>query len=201
VRRKYDHVYQFKIVLKGIKPPIWRRVQVPEDYTFWDLHVAIQDAMGWLDYHLHAFEITNRSTHGRDTIGIPSDEWGDEIPVLAGWQIPISAYFGPDNRVADYLYDFGDSWEHAVTLEKVLARDGAALYPVCLAGARRAPPEDCGGVPGYERLLRILADSEDEDHASMLAWVGGSYDAEAFAPEQVRFDDPDARWGTAFQGS
>jgi hypothetical protein len=201
VRRKYDHVYQVKIVLRGIEPPIWRCIQVPEDYTFWDLHVAIQDAMGWLDYHLHAFEITNRSSHRRDTIGIPDDEWEDEIHVLAGWQIPISTYFGPDNRVANYLYDFGDSWEHTVTVEKVLARDGAVRYPVCLDGARRGPPEDCGGVPGYEQLLRILADPANEDRESMLAWIGEPYDAEAFAPEQVRFDDPDERWKIAFQGA
>jgi hypothetical protein len=71
MRRKYDRVHQFKIVLKGIESPIWRRIQVPEIYTFWDLHVAIQDAMGWLDEHLHAFEITNPATCQRDTIGIP----------------------------------------------------------------------------------------------------------------------------------
>jgi len=57
MKKKFDQVYQFKITLEGIRPPIWRRIQVPETYTFWDFHVAIQDVMGWLDYHLHEFEI------------------------------------------------------------------------------------------------------------------------------------------------
>ncbi len=199
MRRKYDRVYQFRIVLKGIEPPVWRRIQVPEIYTFWDLHVAIQDAMGWLDYHLHAFEITNPATLQRDTIGIPNEDWQDEFPTLAGWQIPIGTYFSPDNRVTEYLYDFGDSWEHTVTLEKVFPRDRSVRYPICVAGKRRCPPEDCGGVYGYEDLLRVLADPEDEEHESTLTWVGGSYDPEAFDPKKVRFDDPQKRWRVAFQ--
>ena len=198
MRRKYDRVYQFKIVLKGIEPPIWRRIQVPDYYTFWDLHVAIQDAMGWLDYHLHAFEITNPATLKRDTIGIPDEDWQDVFPTLAGWQIPVDMYLAPDNRVMDYLYDFGDSWEHTVTLEKVLPRDRSVRYPVCLAGKRRCPPEDCGGIYGYEDMLRILADPGDEEYESTLTWVGGSYDPEAFDPKKVHFDDPQERWRIAF---
>jgi hypothetical protein len=198
MRRKYDRVYQLKIVLKGIEPPIWRRIQVPEVYTFWDLHVAIQDAMGWLDYHLHAFEITNPATRQRDTIGVPDEDWQDEFPTLPGWRIPIGTYFSPDNRVSEYLYDFGDSWQHTVTLEKVLPRDRSVRYPICVAGKRRCPPEDCGGVYGYEELLRVLADPEDEEHESTLTWVGGSYDPEEFDPQKVRFDDPEKRWRMAF---
>ena len=196
MKRKYDRVYQFKIVLKGIEPPIWRRIQVPN--AFWDLHVAIQDAMGWLDCHLHAFEITNPATGQKDTIGIPGEDWQDEFPTLASWEIPIGTYFSPDNRVPEYLYDFGDSWEHTVTLEKVLPRDRSVRYPICAAGKRRCPPEDCGGIYGYEDLLRILADPRDEEYESMLAWVGGSYDPEAFDPKRVRFDDPQKRWRRAF---
>jgi len=75
VKEKYDRVYQFKIALKHIRPPIWRRIQVPENYSFWDLHVAIQDAMGWLDYHLHEFEMVNPSTGIKVAIGIPDEEF------------------------------------------------------------------------------------------------------------------------------
>ncbi len=198
MRRKYDRVYQFRIALKGIEPPIWRRIQVPESYTFWGLHVAIQDAMGWLDYHLHAFELTNPATGQRDTIGIPDEDWQDVFPTLPGWEIPISTYFTPDMRDADYLYDFGDSWEHTVTLEEVLPRDRSVRYPVCLAGERHCPPEDCGGIYGYEDLLRMLGDPEDEEHESTLRWVGRSFDPERFEPEKVRFAAPGRRWRKAF---
>ena len=78
-------------------------------------------------------------------------------------------------------------------------RDHSVRYPVCMAGKRRCPPEDCGGVYGYEDLLRVLADPEDEEHESTLTWVGGSYDPEAFDPKKVRFDDPQKRWRTAFR--
>jgi hypothetical protein len=75
MKKKFDQVYQFKITLKGTKPPVWRRIQVPETYSFWDLHVAIQDAMGWSDYHLHLFEMVNPSTGIKMEIGIPDEEF------------------------------------------------------------------------------------------------------------------------------
>ena len=82
MKKKYNQVYQFKITLKGTKPPIWRRILVPETYTFWDLHVAIQDAMGWDDYHLHEFTLLSPKTGRKVKIGIPSDEDAD-----FGWKV------------------------------------------------------------------------------------------------------------------
>lgn len=199
MKRSFDRVYQFKIVLQGIEPPIWRRIQVPEPYSFWDLHVAIQDAMGWADCHLHAFEIPNPATGQLETIGIPHEELQEDLPTLPGWKTPIARYFSPSNPLAGYLYDFGDGWEHAVTLEEVLPSDRAVRYPICLAGERRCPPEDVGGEDGYEEFLRIISDPQDEEHESMLEWAGGSFDPEAFDPAQVCFDDPQERWKAAFQ--
>lgn len=118
-KKDQKNIYQFKITLEGIKPPIWRRIQVPESYSFWDLHVAIQDSMGWEDYHLHEFKILNPKTGIKDNIGLPSDE-GDEETILPGWKTPISSYFSASNKEADYEYDFGDSWDHKVSLEKIL---------------------------------------------------------------------------------
>lgn len=82
---------QFLIVLPNTDPLVWRRIQVPEAYSFWDRHVAIQDAMGWLDYHLHEFEVLDKKTERLVRIGIPDDEWPDERPCKAGWKVPNSA--------------------------------------------------------------------------------------------------------------
>ena len=106
MKKKFDQVYQFKIMLKNTKPPIWRRIQVPETYSFWDLHVAITDAMGWLDYHLHQFEMINPKKGENVTIGIPSeDDIGYDWEILPGWRQRISDYFSLKNKVADYVYD------------------------------------------------------------------------------------------------
>ena len=193
-------IYQFKVVLRKLDPPVWRRIQVPESYTFWDLHVAIQDAMGWLDYHLHEFEMPNPTTGDRDRIGIPSDEFVPELEWLAGWEIPMSAYFSPQNPEAIYTYDFGDDWQHSVTLERILPRDPNVDYPRCLSGERACPPEDCGGVYGYEGFLEAIQDPQHAEHHAMLEWVGGSFDPEHFRPDEVEFEDPDERWRGAFGG-
>jgi len=195
-----NQTLQFKVTLMGIEPEVWRRIVVPRNYSFWDLHVAIQDAMGWLDYHLHAFRMQNSETGEVHQIGIPDDSFEDAAPVLAGWEVPISGYFREPGDRAFYEYDFGDGWEHEVVLEEIGSPIPRKRYPMCVNGARACPPEDCGGVPGYEELLEVLRDPTHEEHESMLEWVGGKYDPAAFSPKKVRFDDPKKRWRNAFQG-
>lgn len=199
MKKKFERVYQFKITLRGIKPPIWRRIQVPETYTFWDLHVAIQDAMGWLDYHLHLFEIVNPSTDMIEEIGIPDEDFELDREVLPGWKRKIADYFPMDNTKANYTYDFGDNWEHMIKLEKILPRDKNAKYPMCIAGKRASPPEDCGGIWGYGDFLEIIMNPEHEEYEEMLEWAGGEFDPEHFDAKEVHFDDPDERWRTAFR--
>lgn len=199
MKKNFSQVYQFKITLRDISPPIWRRIQVPQTYTFWDLHVAIQDAMGWLDYHLHQFEMIDPSTGMRVEIGIPEDESGwYEGQILPGWKEKIAAYFTPENRLAVYTYDFGDDWKHSVTLEEILPRNKSVNYPACIDGKRARPPEDCGGTWGYEELLEIINDPDHEEYEEMLEWLGGGYDPEHFDLKEVRFDDPDKRFKIAF---
>ncbi len=196
--RKFGKVFQFRVELKDVTPPIWRRIQVPSTYSFWDLHVAIQDAMGWLDYHLHAFRIVNPATGTGETIGIPDEDFPDEIPTLPGWEVSIAEYFSPENSRADYEYDFGDDWMHEVALEATAPREGTGQYPRCLDGRRACPPEDCGGPRGYADLLRVLRDPTDDEHERMLTWVGGSFDPARFDPKKVKFEDPRKRWRVAF---
>ncbi len=187
MRKKFTKVYQIKVTLKDIKPPVWRCIQVPETYTFWDLHVAIQDAMGWSDCHLHEFEMLNPSSGLKVNIGIPDGDFGEEI--FSGWKQKIADYFSMENRSADYTYDFGDNWEHAVELEKILPRESNVNYPRCISGKRACPPEDCGGIWGYEEICHGESEFQEEYE---------DYDPEHFNVKEIIFDDPDRRRKTAF---
>lgn len=195
MKKKFNQVFQFKITLDYIEPIIWRRIQVPETYSFWDLHVAIQDAMGWTDSHLHQFEMQNPKTGEEVEISIPDEEWEDEA--LAGWDVKITDYFSMQNPTALYIYDFGDNWEHTVELETIMPRERDAEYPICLEGERACPPEDCGGLPGYEGLLMTISDPDDAEYEETMDWLGGDFDPEYFDPLDVYFDDPEERRKTA----
>ncbi|MDP3103334.1 MAG: plasmid pRiA4b ORF-3 family protein [Candidatus Methanoperedens sp.] len=191
MKRKFTRIYQFKITLEGIRPPIWRRIQVPETYTFWDMHVAIQDAMGWLDYHLHEFEILNPTNGLKVNIGLPDEEFRKRN--LLDWAQKIADYFSPENPSADYIYDFGDYWQHKIQLEKIFPREKNVDYPICVKGKRAAPPEDCGGVSGYENILSILKNPGHAEYEETIEWLGEEFDPEHFDPKEIYFDDPAAR--------
>jgi len=199
INTDYIQVYQFKVTLNGIRPPVWRRIQVPENYTFWDLHVAIQDAMGWFDSHLHEFDVDDPISGRQERLGIPTEDYDFDDEITPGWNRHISHYFSMENPKAGYVYDFGDDWEHTLTLEKILPREKASQYPVCVKGKRACPPEDCGGVRGYKELVEIIADPEHEEYDEMIEWVGEGFDAEAFDAKSVEFEDPRERWAFAFR--
>jgi hypothetical protein len=154
VEPRFDHVLQLEVRLEGLRQPVWRRVLLPCTYSFWDLHVAIQDAMGWEDRHLHAFSMVVPLTQEGFEIGIPdSDDPMSEESALPGWQVPIAGFFTLISRKGGYCYDMGDSWEHSILLERILPRDESTEYPICTAGEGACPPEDCGGAPGYLAML------------------------------------------------
>lgn len=171
-------IYQFKITLQDIEPVIWRRIQVPSKNSFWALHVAIQDSMGWLDCHLHAFRMKRRHARKKTMIGIPMDA---DDPALPGWDIRIDMYFIEPGQTAEYEYDFGDCWQHEILFEGILLKEKDKDYPLCLDGSRACPPEDCGGTTGYSNLLEILKDPGHEDHKRMKEWLSGWY--EGYDPE------------------
>ncbi|MBI4457309.1 MAG: plasmid pRiA4b ORF-3 family protein [Acidobacteria bacterium] len=193
-KEKFTEVYQFKISLQGLEPAIWRRIQVPGNYTFWDLHVAIQDPMGWLDYHLHLFRMLNPATRKEESIGIPDEEEDLDLEISPGWEREISNYFSMENPAAEYQYDFGDNWLHDVTLEQILCREINVKYPKCVGGQRACPPEDCGGIWGYQEFLEAISNPTHEEHERMLEWVGGSFDSERFDSKKVRFENPAKRF-------
>ena len=196
-------VHQFLIVLTGTDPLVWRRIQTPDTYTFWDLHVAIQDAMGWEDRHLHEFRLLD-SRDEPTSIGIPTDMDDANRPFTPGWKISLAEIFESRSWHALpmlYAYDFGDDWAHVLVHEGIEPALASLTYPRCVAGARRCPPEDCGGVHGYEEFLKAIANRKHPEHASMLEWVGGTYDPDDFTPAEVVFDDPKERWTAAFARS
>ena len=168
---------------------------MPSSYSFWDLHVAIQDSMGWADYHLHIFEINNPITNKKIEIGIPSedDEAFDRI-ILADHKEKILKYFNVDNNTARYEYDFGDSWIHTIKLEKIIPAGIDEKYPKCISGKMACPPEDCGGIYGYNRLLSVLKNPKHEEYEEMIEWLGGEFNPERFEPNSVVFDDPKERF-------
>jgi hypothetical protein len=188
-----------RVELTGILPPIWREILVPAAYSFWDLHVAIQDAMGWLDYHLHEFRFRDRGRGDALLIGIPSDELWEDLPeVHPGWEIPVTEYLSQPGEQAEYEYDFGDSWLHRVTLVSIDPRKEGTRYPQCIAGERACPPEDCGGIHGYQELLEALLDPAHPEHESMSRWIPDGWGPELFKSEHVKFDNPRRRWEQAF---
>jgi hypothetical protein len=171
-------IYQLRIALRGVKPAIWRRVQVPADISLPRLHRVFQVAMGWTDSHLHEFKIGGRP------FGLPSADWGGYYAFpehsVRLWQVVAR----PNMRFT-YSYDFGDSWEHEVRVEKILPPEPGVHYPRGLAGARACPPEDCGGVNGYAELLEAIRDPGHDRHAELLEWLGGGFDPEAFDLDAV----------------
>jgi len=193
-------IYQFKILLQGSKPPIWRRIQVPASYSFYDFHVAIQDSMGWEDYHLHEFVIKNPKALRDERIGIPDEVLGDDS-ALPSWETKLSSYFSLENPKAEYMYGFGDGWAHLITLEKILSPQIDQIYPQCIKGKRACPPEDCGGVWGYADLLEILSDPKNEEYNSRLEWLGGGFDADEFDPKAIEFEDPKKRYELFSEGT
>jgi hypothetical protein len=164
------NVFQIKITLKHIRPQIWRRIQVPADIKLGRLHDIIQAVMGWEDCHLHQF------IRGRDRYGNPDPEFPDGT--ISEKNIRLDKIAKPGDTFI-YEYDFGDSWQHEIKIEKILPPEDQR-YPVCLAGKRACPPEDCGGFPGYLHLLEALSDPGHEEHEDMRDWIGGDFDPEAF---------------------
>ena len=197
-RQSFDRVLQFKIQLKDIEPAVWRRIQVPVTYSFWDLHCAITDSLGWLDYHLHEFRVESPKGKPPLRIGIPMDDDYDQEPLRPGQKLPVRIVFFRVGDACTYTYDFGDDWVHDVTLEAVLPRQEKLAYPCCIDGERACPPEDVGGPAGYAHFLKAMETASHPEHEMLQDWVGGSFDPDWFDSKVLRFASPQLRWRVAF---
>ena len=164
---------QIRVTLAEIEPAIWRRLVVPWTWHLGQMHLALQAVFGWWNYHLHEVAIGGLHYGGPD-----SDEWSHETSsrTFDERKVRLLDFEREPGLTFTYLYDFGDSWHHTVEIEKLLALDVAPRSATCIDGARARPPEDVGGVPGYERFLAIMADPRDPEHADMKRWCGGHFD-------------------------
>jgi hypothetical protein len=170
-------IYQLKIGLKGLKPPVWRRIQVADATTLNELHLMIQEIMDWENYHLHQFTI------GRTFYGQPQPDYGlefkNENPVK------LSQVISGEKFKFLYTYDFGDDWEHEILVEKILPPADGVSYPICLTGKRACPPEDCGGIWGYKEMLEALQDPEHPEYETYQDWIDEDFDPEAFDLDEI----------------
>lgn len=174
-------IYQIQIVLRGSKPKIWRRLLVSSDLLLSDFHKTIQTAMGWTNSHLHQF-IKNRTFY---TVRMPDDDSWGEMDNVDYEKFKICDLLKKEKEKIVYEYDFGDSWEHDVIVEKILPVDDKLKYPICLAGKMACPPEDCGGVWGYADMLAVLKEPDHEEYENYMDWLGEDFDPEYFDKEEV----------------
>ena len=189
------NLLHLKIALRYIKPPIWRRVEVPDTLTFWEFHFVLQILFDWQNSHLFEFR-QGRGTPDEFLAGSPPVMPGDEDNMpewqLDPRQVTLDEILRRPKDKLTYVYDFGDYWEHDIVVEKVQPLpDGAPLPAVrCLTGKRAAPPEDIGGFPGYEQLLDVLAEKAAGKRKRMPAeYAGfGKFDPEELALAEYNAD-------------
>jgi hypothetical protein len=182
-------ILQLKLTLKYSKPPIWRRIQISANGTFLDLHAAIQDSFGWEESHLHIFRFGERHEEPVNIGPREPEDWGFEDNRLIEKETLLKDWFQQEGRTCTYEYDFGDIWEHTILLEKILPAEPSTTYPRCLAGKRACPPEDSGGIPGYEQKLEILKHPRSKYYKETLNWMS-DFDSEHFDPREIEFLDP-----------
>jgi hypothetical protein len=161
--------FQIRAEMADIEPPVWRQIRVPVAISLATLHDVLQISFGWQNSHLHDFEV--------DKIRFGMADVEDELFSVDERAAPLGAVARVGSTFL-YRYDFGDDWEHTITVERLI-KDGARTME-CSGGARACPPEDSGGASGYAALLEALADPQHEEHDDMRRWVGRRFDPEKF---------------------
>jgi hypothetical protein len=170
-------IYELKLEMLEVEPLIWRRLLVPGSITLAQLHEVIQTAMGWTNSHLHEFIVGEH---------IYSDPEFEIDEARSEYRYSLARLAPRVRNTITYLYDFGDGWEHQIRVEAIIEND--TRYPgkpVCLAGARNCPPEDCGGPWGYQNFIKAIGNKKHKEHKELIEWVGGSFDPEHFDLDEV----------------
>ncbi len=179
-----EKIYQLRIGLKDISPPIWRRVQVEGKTTLDELHEIVQIVMGWENSHLHNFEIDE--VYYTDPIMLEFNDWREDKDST---RYKLKDVIREEGKTFYYTYDYGDSWLHAIKVEKILPKEAGGVYPLCVKGKRACPPEDVGGYPGYYYFVEAMQDKSHPSHNDFKWWWGDEvYDPEAFDLEAVNRD-------------
>lgn len=174
-----NEICTLRIELCDTDPLIWRELEVPTSITLKVLHDVVQAAMGWFDQHLWEFRI------GKRRFGLPMDEdWGTE-PRIQASKVRLRDVLTPRRTVIAYIYDFGDEWEHRLILTNIRQGEPGTGYPRYIAGEAKAPPEDCGGIPGFYDTLHIAADPNHPDHEEIKDWLD-DYDPNTLDELQIK---------------
>ncbi len=171
--------YQLKIGLKGSKPPIWRRFLIDNSATLPELHVAVQFIMGWTNSHLHQF-IANNTYYG---IADPEFDMGVDIEDESKYR--LSHFLKKEKDTIIYEYDFGDGWEHMITLEKTIPFDPKQKLPSCIKAKGACPPEDVGGIWGYYDFLDAIIDPNHPEYENYKEWIGGDFDPDLCNVDEI----------------
>jgi hypothetical protein len=179
-------VWRVTVTLCHVTPEVWRTILVRPETKLAMLHRYLQAAMGWLDYHLYAFNINGKE------YGIPDRDW--DIKIYDARRYTLERLFPSIPATFRYLYDFGDHWEHSVAIEGVQESEYRKQYPICIGGANACPPEDCGGPPGYEEVLKVLHDQQHPEHAEVAAWAASQQYRRDFYPRVATWMMRDARY-------
>ncbi len=178
--REGERMMILRITLMDIQPPVWREVVVPAPITLDMLHHVIQASMPWRDTHLHEFMIDGVRYEA------PSDEDFDAEPkALDEGRYRLADLVSQGDRFL-YTYDFGDNWRHEIKVVTYEPKEGSpdTVWPTCIDGKRACPPDDCGGVSGYEELVKALGDPEHEEHEELVRWAG-PFEPELFSITQA----------------
>jgi hypothetical protein len=176
----FAEIATVRIELTDTDPVIWREVEAPTSITLKVLHDIVQATVGWMDYHLWEFRVGGR------TYGLPMDEdWGTE-PRKEAAKVRLRDVLKPGKTVIDYTYDFGDGWEHKITVSKVRPGEPGLGYPRYVAGERNGPPEDCGGIPGFYEMLEARVDPDHAEHAHIVEWLG-DYDPDLIEELPIKY--------------
>ena len=174
-----DQIVRIRIMLDGMDPAIWRRVELPLSNSLKTLHLAIQAVMLFENYHLFRFDV------GETSYGIPlDDDWMDP-PTRDAGNIRLGKLVERGVTAFTYTYDFGDDWRHSIEIEGVFPTDPEADYPRFVDGERRAPPEDVGGLPGFEQFLNAMAKTRHPARKSMLEWYGRPFDPADISHDKI----------------
>ena len=177
----FNEIAAVRIELRDSDPLIWREVEVPTSVTLKVLHDVVQAVMGWFDYHLWEFTI------GKQRYGLPMDgDWGTE-PRIEASKVRLRGVLKPGKTIVNYVYDFGDSWEHRLTVTDIGAGQPAISYPRYVGGEWNAPPEDCGGIPGFYETLEAVADPKHPNHAEAKEWLVDDYDPKVIDELSIKY--------------
>ncbi len=186
-----SEIYVVQVELENVHPRIWRKLEIRVNATFWALHCAIQNVMPWQDYHLHEFRFPVGDVDMQ--IGIVDPGPDLDLEFLTSWGSLVKDWFPSLPSQCLYVYDFGDNWQHRVTLQERKEGRQNVRYPHCVGGEGRCPPEDVGGIPGFTRFKEAMADPEHEEHQDLIDWFGSVWKELKFDPGSVKFSSPTRR--------